>query len=522
MTLLTNMKDSAKMTDIGQPVSAKNVSNWDGSADLIVVGMGVAGVCAALEAHRAGLDVLVIERASGGGGASATSEGIFYLGGGTALQRDCGYDDTPEEMFKFIRASTSTPDDESIRRFCDHSVAHFDWLEAQGVPFERRSFKGKAVSLRTGEGLLTTGNEKSWPFCEQAVPAPRGHQTKASPEQGGGAAAMLALLAAFEREGIAAIYDSTVTALVVDDDGRVVGVRVRQGGKDLHFRGAAGTILAAGSFNLNADMTRENLPVVSRHGIPLGIPSNDGAGILLGQSVGGVTLGMDGVIATASIYPPAQLIKGIIVNSLGQRFIAEDVYHGRLANHIEQQPDQKAYLIVDSEIFAYPEVAHTLIDGWETVAEMEAGIGLPQGSLQATMDDYNRDMAQGEDHQFHKQAEWLKPLNAAPYAAFNISFDSSSYHYIALGGLRTNADGQVMGADAQPIAGLYAAGACAAHMPQAGREYASGLSLGPGSFFARMAARHAAAVKTGARAVDGCLTPLLCSSAPARRGDAQA
>jgi len=475
------------------PIALEDVPEWTRSAAVVIVGLGMAGTCAALEAHRSGADVLVLERASGGGGASATSEGIFYLGGGTALQRDCGYDDTPEALYTFMRASTSTPDDERLRAFCAGSVDHFDWLEAQGVPFERRSFTGKAVSLRSGEGLLMTGNEKIWPYCEQARPAPRGHQTRASAEQGGGAAAMSALLARFEAETIPALYDVRVVGLVTDRHGRVVGVRATRYGEDLFVEARAGVILAAGSFNLNAELTAEYLPVVAKHGRPLGIPTNDGAGILLGRSVGAVTEAMDGVIATASIYPPADLIKGVVINRNGARFVNEDVYHGRLAYFIERQPDQTAYLIVDSEIFAYPEQGtHRLIDGWETVREMEAGLGVPQGALVATLDEYNRDAAAGEDRRFHKRPEWLKPLDQGPYAAFDLSFSSSTYAYIALGGLKTNADGQALDASGGPVEGLYAVGACAAHFPMNGGEYASGQSLGPGSFFGRRAGRHAA------------------------------
>lgn len=205
---------------------------------------------------------------------------------------------------------------------------------------------------------------------------------------------------------------------------------------------------------------------------------------------------MDGVIATASIYPPENLIKGIVINSKGERFVAEDSYHGRLAGFIMEQPDQKAYLIVDSEIFAYPETEgakHVLIDGYETVAEMESGLGLPEGALQRTMADYNRDAARGEDTSFHKQLPWLKPLDQAPYAAFDISFDRSIYLYITLGGIDTDARARVLDPSGKPIAGLYAAGACAAHIPRNGKEYASGLSLGPGSFFGRVAGREAAA-----------------------------
>ena len=476
-------------------------SAFDRVVDVVIVGMGVAGVCAALEAHRAGVEVLILERASGGGGTSATSEGIFYLGGGTAVQKACGYEDSAEEMLKFLRASTSGADDETLRMFAEGAAAHFDWLEAQGVPFARTAFKHKAVSLKTGDCLITTGNEKAWPFCEQARPAPRGHQV-ARVDENSGAVAMKALLACCEAEAVPALYDAQVTALVTGPEGRVVGVRLRQPEGEISVGARKGVILATGSFNANPEMVRENVPLMSAAANPIGTPYNDGSGIRLGQSAGGALQGMEGIIATASIYPPEQLIKGVVVNKEGRRFVAEDVYHGRLASFIMEQPDQAAYLIVDAEIFAYPETAatarHVLVDGWDTVAEMEAGLHIPQGSLVSTMAEYNRDVATGEDRRFHKQKEWLKPLETGPFAAFDISFSRSIYSYLTLGGLRTNASGQALREDGEPIAGLYAVGACAAQMTRSGKEYASGLTLGPGSFFGRVAGRHAAAAEVDA------------------------
>ncbi len=477
---------------IESAVASDAVDEWAHTADVVVVGLGMAGVCAALEAHRAGAKVLVIERASGGGGASATSEGILYLGGGTALQRDLGFEDSPDNMFAFMRSSTSTTDDAKLRQFCDDSPAHFDWLEAQGVPFERKAFTGKAVALRTGEGLLMTGNEKVWPHRDDAAPVPRGHQTRASMTESGGAAAMKSLLATYATEHIETFYDTAVVALVTDGDGGVRGVKVRSLGEERFVQARRGVIITAGSFNLSEDLTRRNIPVVAEHGRPLGLDTNDGSGVLLGESVGVRTEGMDGVIATASIYPPAQLIKGIVVNTLGKRFVAEDVYHGRLAWNIERQPGQRAYLIVDEEIFAYPERGHPLVDGWETVEEMERGLGMPEGSLVATVEAYNRSASTGEDEEFHKYHDWVRPLGPGPYAAFDLSFDKRLYSYITLGGLATNVNGQAVDEAGHPVRGLYAAGASAAHFPQTGAEYASGMSLGPGSYFGRRAGRHAA------------------------------
>ncbi|MBK8972344.1 MAG: FAD-binding protein, partial [Hahellaceae bacterium] len=278
-----------------------------------------------LEAHRAGVDVLLIERASGGGGASATSEGIFYLGGGTEVQKACGYDDSACNMYNFMRASTSTENEDLLLMYCNSSVAHCAWLEAQGVPFERRAYEGKAVAIYTGEGLLYTGNEKSSPYCDISMPAPRGHQARGSIARHGGATAMEALLAKLESEKVPTLFDSRVTALVIDENGRVVGVEVTAGSHATYIRARNGVVLAAGSFNLNQEMTRDNLPILAKYGEPMGIPSNDGSGVLLGQSVGAATLHMDGAIATAPIYPPEGLICGIVVNKEGKRFVAEDV-----------------------------------------------------------------------------------------------------------------------------------------------------------------------------------------------------
>ncbi len=471
------------------------MGEWDRAVDVVVVGQGIAGACAALEAHRAGAEVLVLERAGGGGGASALSEGIFYLGGGTPVQHACGYEDTVQNLYDFLRASTSHPDDALVRTFAEGARDHFDWLEQQGVPFTRTAFPGKVVSVRTADCLLTTGNEKIWPFKDAARPVPRGHQAR-SDEVNGGLSAMRALLATCEAEGIETICNAAVTGLETDAVGRVVGVTATIDGAQRRIGARRGVVVATGSFTNNAELVQKWLPLLSETSSPLGVPSNDGAGLKLAQQAGAALAGMDGVIATASIYPPENLIKGIVVNANGERFVAEDSYHGRLAGFIMEQPGQKAYLIVDSEIFAYPEAEaarHVLIDGYETVADMATGLGLPEGALERTMDEYNSDAELGEDRRLHKQPPWLKPLDQAPYAAFDISFDRSIYLYITLGGINTDARARVLDPSGMPIAGLYAAGACAAHIPQNGKEYASGLSLGPGSFFGRAAGREAAA-----------------------------
>ena len=484
------------MNSVPELQKEDQVVRWEAAADVLVVGYGIAGACAALEAHAAGADVLVVERASGGGGASILSSGIFYLGAGTPVQQACGVPDDADEMYKFLMASTLAPDAELVRQFCDGCVEHFNWLESQGVAFERTIYNGKSVFLNTTECLMSTGSENVWPFRDIARPAYRGHKVARGGDSAG-SQAMEALLARCTAAGIRASYDTQVTALVVDARGRIVGVRARQAGKDLHLRAQRGVVLATGGFNMNHQMLAEYCPKMLGNSQALGIPYNDGAGIRLGVSAGGVAQAMHGVIATASFYPPAQLIKGVLVNARGERFVAEDAYHGRTADFIMEQPGGTAYLILDNDVFAYPELTdyshHSLVDGWETVSEMEAGLKLPKGSLERTLGEYNRHAAVGQDPLFFKGPEWLKPLTASPFAAFDVSFDRSTYLFLTLGGLKTTAGAEVLTASGAPVPGLFAAGACVSSIPQDGKGYASGLSLGPGSFFGRVAGRRAAA-----------------------------
>jgi len=473
---------------------APEVPRFERTVDVLVVGFGIAGACAALEVRRAGGEVLVVERASAGGGASALSSGIFYLGGGTDVQRASGFDDDAENMYRYMVASMGTDDAAMIRRYCDDSVEHFDWLEAQGVPFERTYHAGKAVYLLSTEGLLATGNEKVWPYREIARPVPRGHQV-AHPGENTGLLAMERLIARCEAEGVEASYDTAATGIVVDDDGAVSGLEVRRDGDTVFLRARRGVVLASGGFAMNARMTDEYLDLPNTVQ-PLGATYTTGIGIELGMAAGGVTEAMENVIATASIYPPGQLIKGIIVNAEGRRFVAEDSYHGRTADLVAKQPDQRAYLIVDEELFAYPEITsagHALIDGFETMAEMEAALGMPHGSLTATLERYNRHAAEGRDPDFMKHEDWLKPLAEGPYAAFDISFDRSVYLYMTLGGLKIDAHARVLDAHRRPVERLFAAGACTAHIPKSGYSYCSGMSLGPGSYFGRVAGRVAMA-----------------------------
>jgi 3-oxo-5alpha-steroid 4-dehydrogenase len=257
-------------------------------------------------------------------------------------------------------------------------------------------------------------------------------------------------------------------------------------------------VLAAGGFVMNPDMVAEHTPQLAEKPFVLGSTYDDGLGIRLGISGGGATRHMDQAFVTAPVYPPSKLLTGIIVNKDGERFVAEDSYHSRTSGFVLDQPDHAAYLIVDSEHIEHPELPLApLIDGWETVPEMEQALGIPEGRLAATLGRYNQHAARGEDPDFHKHPDWLAPQDRGPWGAFDLTLGKAMYAGFTLGGLRTSVDAQVLREDGSVVDGLYAAGACAANIAQDGKGYSSGTQLGEGSFFGRRAGRHAAASVLG-------------------------
>ncbi|MEJ7834423.1 MAG: FAD-binding protein [Nocardioides sp.] len=494
------MTEPAKGTVVPEVLPASAITADIPAYDVVVVGFGIAGGCAALEAARAGARVLLLERAAVHGGTSSMSGGHFYLGGGTAVQRATGHEDSADEMYNYLVASAKDPEADKIRLYCDESVEHFDWLEALGFEFERSFFPGKAVIQPGTEGLMFTGNEKVWPYVEQAVPAPRGHKVPVPGDTEGTRIVMDLLRARVEEAGVEVRFETGATNLVAEGDGRVVGVAWRRF-EETGVVAAPAVVIAAGGFVMNPDMVAEHTPALGSKLFTLGSTYDDGLGLRLGVSVGAELKHMDEPFITAPFYPPSALVTGLLVNAEGGRFVAEDSYHARTSQFVMEQTDSAAYLIVDSEHVEYPKMPLVpLLDGFETVAEMAAGLDVPEAALRDTLERYNEGAARGEDPDFHKSRDWLAPQDRAPWAVFDVRLGHALYAGFTLGGMRVTVDGLVQRSDGSVIAGLYAAGACASNLAQDGKGYCSGTQLGEGSYFGRRAGRHAAGRRVGANA----------------------
>ncbi len=478
--------ERVRPTDL-RPLS--DVSRFAAEADVIVVGLGCAGASALIEASDAGASVLLLERAGGGGGTSANSGGLVYLGGGTPVQKASGFEDDPDEMFEFLVAVSSPgADEDKIRLFCDGSVEHFHWLEAQGLPFKRSFHPEPSMESATDDCLVYSGGEDAWPWNEVARPAPRGHKPQTPGKAG--PFFMQRLLRAVERRPARFEWNALVETLVVDADGRVAGVVARRAGEELCYRARRGVVLAAGGFAMNPDMVRLHVPQIEPCVAKNGTEGDDGRGIRMGQAAGGDLLRMDQAEVALPGTIPHRLSRGLYVNEHGQRFINEDTYYGHIGIEALFGQRGRVYLLLDDAVYERGLVGLEPAHVAGTIAELESDAGFPRGALQATVELYNRAAHTGEDPQHHKRRDCVVPLETPPFALVDCAVERFVYACMTLGGLRTGASGEVLTPDGDAVPGLHAVGRTAALF--CGRGYAgSGISLSDGTFFGRRAGRAA-------------------------------
>ena len=468
---------------------------FDETVDVVVVGLGAGGASAVMGARQSGADVLAVERSGGPGGTSAHSGGLIYLGGGTSLQRACGFEDSPENMAAFLRAALGPGvDDDRVDAYCEGSTDHFDWLVSIGVPF-RASFCDEPNRESADDaGLLFSGGEDTYPFDELAVPVPRGHKPQCVDSAGG--FLMERLGAAVSTSGARVAADAKAEALVVDN-GNVVGLLVGTDDGPRAIRARGGVVLAAGGFIHNEAMVAEACPLahVPDPAWRIGTPNDDGRGIRMGLGAGAVATRLGSFECALPLGPPHRMARGILVNRDGERFINEDTYTGRIGLHALRDHDGFVYMITDDVIHERNPIGLRIGYAAATPEELAVDLGLPPVALARTVREYNEAAARGDDPAFHKRAPFLQPIGEPPASgigAIDLRVDHGAiYATFTLGGLVTDPDGAALNGEGRPISGLYAVGRTAASL--AAHHYASGISLGDASFFGRRAGHHAAA-----------------------------
>ncbi|MEZ5656629.1 MAG: FAD-binding protein [Sphingobium sp.] len=528
---------------------------WDDSADVVVVGFGGAGAIAALQAHEDGANVIIVDRFEGGG-ATAYSGGVFYAGG-TPFQREAGFEDTAEEMFKYLSLEIGDAvSPATLRKFCEGSAKDLAWIQRHGGEYSGAAYTQKTSFPPEDRFLYYSGNENLPKYAAVAKPAPRGHQHVGSGWTGKDYFGKLRQ--AVEAAGIRVIAHSPAKRLVVDHEDRVVGIEISalptsgnirakhqnlyrkvnplkafnsgpaeklipqcRALEELHgtrklIRADGGVVIATGGFVYNLEMLERYGPVFAKNYpdlMRLGSMGCDGSGIQLGQSVGGTVGFMDSIFGTRAISPPNAMLKGVIVDANGERFIGEDAYAGSLGRAIAARQDGQAWLILESAsywlafkqamnaggitpfmYFYLPNLLNLLFGGTKkarSIEKLAQKIGIPPQALTRTINIYNSDAATGSDP-LGKATDKVTPIERGPFYAVNMSIKNRFGFTMAmsLGGLRVNEEtGEVLREGGLPIKGLYAAGRAAVGVCSVG--YFSGMALADGSFSGRRAGRHA-------------------------------
>ena len=470
-------------------------------ADVIVVGAGIAGLAAALEASAAGARVIVIEANSVGGGHAVKAGGFALVN--TALQRAKGINDSPDLALQDLYRWGEDPDPHWARKYVDESSTQvYDWLTNLGVQFNN---------------IIDTPEDS----------VPRFHFTRGTAVN----VIVPMLRKALQDPNIRFVWNTRVTEFV-KINGSIKGVlsaNERTGFK-AEWRAPA-TILTTGGFESNLAMVRENWPA----GQTLPKPLYSGAGYFatgdgyrLVQFAGGKLRNMDRQEIFYSGIPDPRAPDGeralyaenpaaVWLGANGRRFINENADNRTLAEAIDQMKPMNYWLLFDKrgsrrlnirdvsvqeaallreDILANSKITAS---GW-TIDELAIKAGLPAYTLRTTVEAWNRMVELGEDYQFGRfdktnRTATIGFISEPPYYALRVYPLTRK----SMGGPVININAQVMDTRDLAIPGLYAAGELTGVAGINGKHGGSGTFLGPSVLTGRVAGKAAAeAAKTQA------------------------
>lgn len=466
-------------------------TEWTDEADVVIMGLGAAGVAAAVEAVAAQSKVIAIEKAEKAGGATVLSGGLIYMGGGTKLQTNLGIEDTPENFKNYLsKALGKSSDPELFATFCDQSVDLYDWCVEQGMKFEGGVDEtSHVVEPPEGISLIYSGNERTREYMSVAAPAPRGHAPK------GGAINIIEPLLSNVEGDMDIRYKTTGTELVVDSAGAVIGIKAKGPDKgDLAIKANKGVILTSGAFTFNeglvADARAEVLSCKKRTG-----GENDlGDGLLAALKIGAATHSLSRMTIGEHVYLYGALSSGALLDYRGHRILSEDWYGSFIGRKVLENSPDSCFIILDQPLYdevmqnpsakGLPEPLKA-----DTLEDIAKQTGLPEGNVVFSIERYNEFCDQGVDSDFDKGVEYLQPLVTPPFYAVPANLGALA-SYFTLGGLKINPSAQVVDLDGAAIPGLYAAGRCSCGI--FGEYAGSGSSIADGLTFGRIAGKAAA------------------------------
>jgi fumarate reductase flavoprotein subunit len=420
---------------------------FDAAVDILVIGAGGCGLCAALSAHAAaaGSDIAVLEKSDRLQGNTALSSGSIPAAG-TRFQAQAGLADSPEAFLEDLQRIAGTHQMPGLaRRLAEISAELVEWLvDVAGV------------NLTLVETYKHIGHRQY-----------RLH----SPPSRRGADLLDDLADAVGRRNIPIVFGNGATDLVVDEHGRARGVRARTRDGACTTLGARAVILATNGFGNNRELLREYCPEVAA--APYGgATGSEGEAILWGRELGADLANMGAYQAHASLADPhGSLVTwtvvekgGFIVDAAGRRFGDESQGYSSFAA-LELAHGGPFHVIADAcirDLIAqgqseYAElVANKGVLEFGTVEALGERCGIDAAALAHTLELAGA-AAAGKAADPWGRKLWGAGALQAPYTATRIG--PALFH--TQGGLRVDADGRVLRKDGSVIPGLYAGGGAA-------------------------------------------------------------
>ena len=455
-------------------------------ADVVVVGAGGAGMTAAITAAAEGKSVVILEsqsmvggnsvRATGGMNAGKTvyqDENEFGESAGvektlktaaekyadnetiTALAKTVseqwaayqanptGYFDSVELMeLDTMIGGKGINDPELVETLCANSADAIDWLDEHGITLHNVSSFGGASVKRihrpvNAEGKTVSVGSYMIPLLQENC----------------------------EKAGVKMMLDTTATEILTDANGAAVGVKATGASGETVTVNAKAVVLASGGFGANLDMVVKYKPELKGF-MTTNAPGIQGQGIEMAQAIGAATVDMDQIQIhpTVEANTAALITEGlrgdgaILINEEGKRFIDEVGTRDVVSAAEIAQTGSYSWLVVDqamvdasSVIQGYIKKGYTVTG--ETYEELGKAMGVDAAAFAETMDKWNGYVEAKNDPDFGRTS-FANPLNTAPYYAVKVT---AGVHH-TMGGLKINANTEVLNEKGEVIPGLFAAG----------------------------------------------------------------
>ncbi|WP_054954744.1 flavocytochrome c [Paenibacillus dakarensis] len=418
--------------------------------DVVVIGAGGAGFSAAIEAKKAGFNVVILEKMPTVGGNTLISGGEMNAPN-TWVQEAVGITNDSVELFyeDTLKGGDNAGSPDHVKILAEKALSSAEWLRdeinVEFIPDQLFQFGGHSVKRalipvgHTGAELIKKFNAK---VAELEIPVKT---------------------------------DMKADKLITDDSGRVVGVEATSGsGQKITFNASKGVIIASGGFGSNVEMRSKYNPVLDDSYMSTDTPGTTGDGIVMAQEINADITNMENIQTYPVCNPKTGVISlvadsrfdgAILINQNGERFVEELERRDVISQAILAQEGKYAYQLwnqdleaISKTIEAHPDEYDQLVkDGLlykaETIEDAAKFFNIDPAKLQATVDKVNKYAKTGEDPDFNHRAG-LASLEKGPYY---IQKAVPSVHH-TMGGLVIDTETRVLNTDGKVIDGLYAAG----------------------------------------------------------------